>query len=159
MAALFDNGDGFTPSGGSLDTIECGSACGTLRVDNQGIGTAHFSGLLMPANFLAMGALTMGAGMRRSAKGLLYRNDLAAICCDPVSMTAAYPNLALPLRALPLAFVVNEAQTELYQRVVQLAGAAGLIRKLFYNEAEARAWLDQTVQLLSDNERWWQARR
>jgi hypothetical protein len=142
-----------------VDTIECGSASGTLRVANDGIGTAHFSGLLMPANFLAMGGLTMGAGVRRGARGLLYRNDLAAICCDPVSMTAAYPNLVPSLRALPVAFVVNDAQIELYQRVVQRAGAAGLIRKLFHTEAEARVWLDQTLQLLSDNQRWWHARR
>ena len=141
-----------------MDSIECGSANGTLQVDNDGIGKAHFSGLLMPANFLAMGSLVMGAGQRRGAKGLLYRNDLAAICCDPVSMTASYPNLAPSLRALPVAFVVNDAQTELYRRVLQRAAAAGLVRRMFHSEDEARAWLGQTVQTLSDNQRWWQGR-
>lgn len=141
-----------------MDTIECGSASGTLRVGNDGIGTAHFSGLLMPVNFLAMSSLTMGTGVRRGAKGLLYRNDLAAICCDPVSMTASYPNLAPSLRALPVAFVVNDAQTELYQRVLQRAAAAGLVRRMFHTEDEARAWLGHTVQTLSDNQRWWQDR-
>jgi hypothetical protein len=142
-----------------VDSIECGSASGVLQVDNEGIGRAHFSGLLMPANFLAMGGLTMNAGVHRGARGLLYRNDLAAICCDPMSMTAAYPNLLPSLRGLPVAFVVNEAQADLYKRVVQRAGAAGLIRKLFYNDVEARAWLDQVVRALSDNRHWWDARR
>jgi hypothetical protein len=154
---LLENGRN-NSSGGSVDSIECGSASGTLQVDNDGIGTAHFSGLMVPANFLAMGGLTMRAGSQRGAKGLLYRNDLAAICCDPASMTASYPNMAPSLRGLPVAFVVNEAQTELYLRVVQRAAASGLVRKMFHGEAEAREWLSRTVQAMSDNRRWWQGR-
>ena len=44
-----------------MDTIVCGSARGTLRVGNDGVGTARFSGLMVPANFVAMGALVVGA--------------------------------------------------------------------------------------------------
>lgn len=142
-----------------MDTIDCGSASGLLRVGNDGIGTATFSGLLVPANFLALGVLTMRAGVGRNATGLLYRNDQAAICCDPVSMTASYPNLAPALRALPVAFVVNAGQADLYAHVVKRAAAAGLLRKAFFNEAEARGWLDQSLQMLADNRAWWAGRR
>jgi hypothetical protein len=142
-----------------MDTIECGSASGVLRLGNDGIGTARFTGLLVPVNFLAISVLTMRAAAARHATGLLYRNDQAAICCDPVSMTASYPNLAPALRALPVAFVVNAGQAELYEHVVKRAGAAGLMRKAFFSEAEAREWLFQSVQTLADNRAWWSARR
>jgi hypothetical protein len=142
-----------------LDTIDCGSASGVLRVDNDGIGTAVFSGLLVPSNFLAIGVLSMRAGVERGATGLLYRNDMAAVCCDPVSMTAAYPTLAPALRALPVAFVVNAGQVELYEHVVRRAAHAGLLRRAFFSQAEARAWLARTVQALRDNRAWWAARR
>jgi hypothetical protein len=138
-----------------VDSIECGSASGSLLVDNDGVGTACFTGLMVPSNFLAMGVLSMRTGIERGAKGLLYRNDLAAICCDPVSMTASYPTLAPALRALPVAFVVNAGQATLYEHVVQRAGAAGLIRRAFCSEAEARAWLASTMDTLDDNHGWW----
>ena len=141
-----------------MHNIECGSASGVLRVDNDGVGTAFFSGLLVPSNFLAVSVLTMRAGIDRGAKGLLYRNDQAAICCDPVSMTAAYPTLAPALRALPVAFVVNEGQAKLYEHVVRRAGSAGLIRRAFSSEAEAREWLTATMDTLDHNRGWW-ARR
>jgi hypothetical protein len=141
-----------------LDTIECGSASGALRVGNDGIGAASFSGLMVPSNFLALGVLAMCAGAGRGAKGLLYRNDQAAICCDPVSMTAAYPTLAPSLRSLPVAFVVNAGQATLYEHVVRRAGAAGLIRRAFYSEAEAREWLASTLQVLDHNRGWWSTR-
>lgn len=142
-----------------MDTIECGSASGVLRVGNDGIGTATFSGLLVPANFLAIGVLTMRAGVGRRASGLLYRNSQAAICCDPLSMTASYPDLAPALRAMPVAFVVNAGQAELYAHVVKRAAAAGLLRKAFSSETEAREWLTQSLQLLADNRAWWSSRR
>lgn len=142
-----------------MDNIECGSASGLLRVDNDGVGTAHFSGLMVPANFLALGVLTMRAGIGRQAAGLLYRNDRAAICCDPVSMTAAYPTLAPALRALPVAFVVNAGQSTLYEHVVQRAAAVGLIRRAFHSEAEAREWLRETLLALERNRSWWARRR
>jgi hypothetical protein len=145
--------------GNDLDTIECGSASGVLRIDNDGIGTACFSGLMVPSNFLAMGVLAMRTGVGRGAKGLLYRNDQAAICCDPVSMTASYPTLAPALRALPVAFVVNAGQVSLYDHVVKRAGAAGLIRRAFYSEAEARVWLATTMEMLDHNRGWWAGRR
>jgi hypothetical protein len=141
-----------------LNTIHCGSASGALQIDNDGIGTARFSGLMVPSNFLALGVLTMGAAVSRDVRGLLYRNDQAAICCDPVSMTAAYPMLAPALRALPVAFVVNSGQATLYEHVVRRAGAAGLIRRSFYSEAEAREWLAATMEMLEHNRGWW-ARR
>jgi hypothetical protein len=141
-----------------VDTIECGSASGLLRVDNVGVGTAFFSGLMVPSNFLALGVLSMRVGIERGARGLLYRNDQAAICCDPVSMTACYPTLAPALRALPVAFVVNAGQATLYEHVVRRAGAAGLIRRAFFSEAEAREWLALTMQALDRNRGWW-ARR
>ena len=142
-----------------MDTIVCGSARGTLRVGNDGVGTARFSGLMVPANFVAMGALAMRAGVSRGARGLLYHNEQAAICCDPVSMTAAYPTLAPALRALPVAFVVNAGQDALYERVVERAGAAGLIRRMFHGEAEAQEWLEGTLQALEHNRGWWAGRR
>lgn len=142
-----------------MDRIESGSATGMLRVDNDGVGIAEFRGLMMPANFLALGMLTMRAGIARRAVGLLYRNDQAAICCDAASMTAAYPTLPPALRTLPVAFVVNAGQSELYQQVVQRAAAAGLLRRAFFDEAEARAWLADTVQALEANRSWWGAQR
>ncbi len=144
--------------GSVVDTIECGSASGVLRVGNDGIGTAAFSGLLVPANFLAIGVLTMRAGVDGGARGLLYRNSEAAICCDPSSMTASYPHLAPALRALPVAFVVNAGQADLYRHVVKRAGASGLLRKAFFSESEAREWLDRCVRLLADNRAWWSSR-
>jgi hypothetical protein len=141
-----------------LDPIACGSATGVLQIDDDGVGTARFSGLMVPSNFLALGVLTMGAAVSHGAKGLLYRNDQAAICCDPVSMTAAYPMLAPALRALPVAFVVNAGQAVLYEHVVQRAAAAGLIRRAFRREAEARDWLAETLKTLAANRAWWTAR-
>jgi hypothetical protein len=141
--------------GRDLDTIECGSANAVLRVDSDGIGTAVFGGLMVPANFLAIGVLTMREGVARGARGLLYRVEQAAVCCDPVSMTASYPNLAPALRALPVAFVVNAGQAELYEHVVKRAAAAGLMRRVFRDESEARAWLQRTLQALGDNRAWW----
>jgi hypothetical protein len=145
--------------GTDLDIIECGGATGELHMSDDGIGTVVFSGLLVPANFLALGVLAMRAGIERQAGGLLYRNDLAAICCDPVSMTAAYPHLAPALRALPVAFVVNAGQAELYGHVVQRAAAAGLVRRAFFSEADARAWLQQVVRALASNRAWWALRQ
>ncbi|HMO44425.1 MAG TPA: hypothetical protein PKB14_00175 [Rubrivivax sp.] len=142
-----------------METIECGSATGVLQVDNDGVGTALYRGLMLPSNFLAMGALVMSAGLCRGAKGLLYRNDQAAICCDPVSMTAAYPTLAATLRSLPVAFVVNAGQSTLYEQVVQRAASVGLIRRAFYAHAEAREWLAETVDALERNRGWWATRR
>jgi hypothetical protein len=142
-----------------LDIIECGSASGTLQVGNDGVGVAHFRGLLVPANFLAMGALTMRAGIERKASGLIYHNEQAAICCDPRSMTASYATLAPVLRALPVAFVINAGQAELYGHVVQRAAAAGLLRRAFFDEAEAREWLTATMRALDANREWWSARQ
>jgi hypothetical protein len=141
-----------------LDRIECGSSTGVLQVCNDGVGVAHFSGLMVPSNFLAMGVLTMAAGVDRGAEGLLYRVKQAAVCCDPVSMTAAYPTLAPALRALPVAFVVNAGQAMLYGHVVQRAAKAGLIRRAFYSETEAREWLAATVSALAANRAWWAGR-
>ncbi len=142
-----------------MDIIECGGASGTLRVGNDGVGVACFRGLLVPANFLAIGALTMRAGIERKAAGLIYHNEQAAICCDPLSMTASYPTLAPVLRALPVAFVINAGQAELYQHVVQRAAATGLLRRAFFGEAEARDWLASTMRALDANRDWWDARR
>jgi len=76
-----------------------------------------------------------------------------------VSMTAAYPSMVPDLRALPVAFVVNAGQAELYDHVVRRAGAAGLVRRAFFSETEAREWLTRALQGLRDNHAWWQARR
>jgi hypothetical protein len=144
--------------GTDLDIIECGGASGELRMSGDGIGTVVFSGLMVPANFLALGVLAMRAGIEHRAAALLYRNDQAAVCCDPVSMTAAYPHLAPALRALPVAFVVNAGQAELYAHVVQRAAAAGLLRRAFFSEDDARAWLQHTVRVLARNRAWWAIR-
>lgn len=141
-----------------MDAIECGGARIALQIGNDGIGAAHFSGLLMPGNIQAVSAYTLAMGMGRGAKGLLYRNDRAAVCCDTQSMTASYPTLTPRLRAMPVAFVVNAAQAALYERVVERAGAAGVLRRMFYHPDEAHEWLAQTLQLLHDNRSWWAAR-
>ena len=83
-----------------MDAIECGGARIALQIGNDGIGAAHFSGLLMPGNIQAVSAYTLAMGMGRGAKGLLYRNDRAAVCCDPQSMAASYPTLTPRLRAM-----------------------------------------------------------
>jgi hypothetical protein len=138
-----------------LDTIECGSASGVLSVSSDGIGTVVFTGLMMPANLLALGVLAMRAGVDRGALGLLYRVDQAAVCCDPVSMSASYRTMAPALRALPVAYVVNAGQAELHEQVVKRAADAGLLRRAFRNEAGARAWLLCTVRALQANQAWW----
>lgn len=142
-----------------MDNIECGSASGSLSVGSDGVGVVHFTGLLVPANFLALGVLAMRAGIERGAVGLIYRNEQAAVCCDPVSMTAAYPTLAPALRALPVAFVVNAGQAELYDHVVRRAADAGLLRRAFFDEDTARNWLSRTIRALDANHHWWDARR
>jgi hypothetical protein len=142
-----------------MDTIECGSASGVLRVDGNGIGTTVFSGLMVPANLLALGVLTMRAGVDRGALGLIYRVDQAAVCCDPVSMSASYRMLAPALRALPVAYVVNGRQAELHEQVVKRAADAGLLRRAFRNEADAQAWLLRTLQALDANQAGWSARQ
>jgi hypothetical protein len=138
-----------------LDIIECGSASCLFQVDSDGIGTAVFSGLMVPANLLALGVLTMRAGVDRGARGLVYRVDQAAVCCDPVSMAASYRTLAPALRALPVAYVVNAGQVELHEQVGKRAADAGLLRQVFRNEADARAWLLRTVLALDANQAWW----
>jgi hypothetical protein len=60
---------------------------------------------------------------------------------------------------MPVAFVVNAGQAELYAHVVKRAAAAGLLRKAFSSETEAREWLTQSLQLLADNRAWWSSRR
>lgn len=142
-----------------METINCGSAGGVLRVGDDGIGTVAVSGLIVPSNFLAFAVLSMRAAVERGAVALLYRNEAVAICSDPVSMTAAYPTLAPALRALPVALVINPAHAEIFARVVQRAGAAGLLRRAFFSEADAREWLARTVQAVSGNRHWWAARR
>ncbi len=142
-----------------MDLIECGSASAVLRVDGDGIGTAVFSGLMVPANLLALGVLTMRAGVDRGALGLIYRVDQAAVCCDPVSMSASFRMLAPALRVLPVAYVVNGGQAELHEQVVQRAADAGILRRAFRNEADAQAWLLRTVQALDANQAWWSARQ
>lgn len=142
-----------------MDIIECGSASGSLSVGSDGVGVVHFTGLLVPANFLALGVLVMRAGIERGAAGLIYRNEQAAVCCDPVSMTAAYPTLAPVLRALPVAFVVNAGQAELYDHVVRRAADEGLLRRVFFEEDAARDWLASTIRALDANHHWWDARR
>ena len=142
-----------------MDTISCGSASGVLRLGDDGIGTVAVSGLIVPSNFLALAVLSMRAAVERGAVALLYRNEAVAICSDPVSMTAAYPTLAPALRALPVALVINPTHAEIFARVVQRAGAAGLLRRAFLSEAEAREWVARAVQAVSGNRQWWAARR
>jgi hypothetical protein len=148
-----------TTLGFGMDSIECGSASAVLRVDGDGIGTAVFSGLMVPANLLALGVLTMRAGVDRGALGLIYRVDQAAVCCDPVSMSASFRMLAPALRALPVAYVVNGGQAELHEQAVKRAADAGILRRAFRIEADAQAWLLRTVQALDANQRWWGARQ
>ena len=63
------------------------------------------------------------------------------------------------MRALPVAFVVNEGRATLYELVVRRAASPGLLRRAFRDEAEARDWLARAVQGLDDNHAWWAARR
>ena len=142
-----------------MDNFECNGASGSLTVGSDGVGVVHFTGLLVPGNFLELGVMAMRAGIERGAAGLIYRNEQAVLCCDPVSMTAAYPALAPALRALPVAFVVNAGQAELYHHVVRRAADAGLLRRVFFDEDAAREWLASTIRALDANHHWWDARR
>ena len=105
-----------------MDTIECGSMRLALEIGNDGIGVAHFNGLLLPGNIRAVNAITLGVAAGCGVKGLLYRGDRAAVCCDAQSMTVTYPTLSPSERRVPVAFVVNAAQAALHERVVQRAG-------------------------------------
>ena len=138
-----------------MDTIDCGSVRVALQIGNDGIGVAHFRGLLLPGNIQAVSALTLGAGAGCGVKGLLYRGDRAVVCCDAQSMAATYPMLTPRQRRVPVAFVVSAAQAALHERVVQRAGAAGVLRRMFYSPAEAHEWLTRTARLLEDNTDWW----
>lgn len=141
-----------------MDSIEYGGVRIALRIGNDGIGAARFNGLLLPGNVLTVSAITLGLGSSCGAKGLLYRNDRAAVCCDPQSMAASYATYTPRQRVLPVAFVVNAAQVALYERVVQRATAAGMLRRMFYCEHEAHDWLRHTVRLLDENAAWWATR-
>ncbi len=138
-----------------MESIDCGSVNVALEIGNDGIGVAHFSGLLLPGNIRKVNEMTLGVGAGCGAKGLLYRGDRAVVCCDAPSMSVTYPSLTPGERRVPVAFVVNAAQAALHERLVQRAGAAGVLRRMFYSEAEAHAWLRQTARLLRDNNRWW----
>jgi hypothetical protein len=140
------------------DTIDCGGASAQLQVDGDGIGTAVYSGLLTPSNFLALSVLVIRAGVARQARGLLYCIDQAIICFTPDSLPEAYSALAEQLKALPVAFVTNEAQAELHRLMVQRAGEHGLVRRQFSDAQQARQWLVGVTQALSDNRGWWQKR-
>jgi len=140
------------------DTIDCGGASAQLQVDADGIGTALYSGLLTPSNFLALSVLVMRAGLARQARGLLYCIDQAVICFTPDSLPGAYSALAEQLQSLPVAFVTNEAQAELHRLVVQRAGEHGLVRRQFGDAQQARQWLVGVTQALDDNRGWWQKR-
>ena len=143
----------------SNGTIDCGGASVLLQVDADGIGTAVYSGLLMPSNFLALSVLVMRAGLARQARGLLYCIDQAVICFTPDSLPDAYSELAQQLRSLPVAFVTNEAQAELHRLVVQRAGEHGLVRRQFHDVHQAREWLIGVTQTLGNNQGWWQERQ
>ena len=138
-----------------MDTIECGTAACALRVGNDGIGTAVYGGLLLPENFPRLAARSMQAGADRHAKGLLSCVDMAAVCCDPASMMEAYRDLPEQVRALPAAFVISPGQVELCDALMRGAGAAGLLRRAFFSEAEARAWLVQNIAAIAANQDWW----
>lgn len=141
-----------------MQTIDCGSATGVLLVDEEGIGTVVFTGLLLPSNFLSASVLAMRAGVEHGARGLIYRIEQAAIAFSPEVLMAAYPDMAPTLRARPVAFVTNLGQVEIYRQVVQRATKLGLIRRQFLVEAEARDWLRQTLSAMDENRHWW-ARR
>jgi len=128
-----------------MDTIECGTGACSMRVDDDGICTTVYSGLLLPENFPRLAARAMQAGAERQARGLLSRVDKAAVCCDPASMMAAYRDLPAQVRALPAAFVISPGQVELCDALMRGAGAAGLLRRAFFSEAEARAWLGPRI--------------
>ena len=141
-----------------MDTIECGGVRIALDIGNDGIAAAHFNGLLLPGNIQAVNAITLGVAAGCGVKGLLYRADRAAVCCDAQSMAASYPTLTPLQRRVPVAFIVNAAQAALSERLVQRAGAAGLLRRTFYSPDEAHEWLTQTARLLRNNNDWWLTR-
>jgi len=141
------------------ETIDCGGASVQLQVDADGIGTAVYSGLLMPSNFLALSVLVMRAGLARGARGLMYCIDQAVICFTPDSLPGAYSGLAAQLKAVPVAFVTNEGQAELHRLVVQHAGEHGLLRGQFADTTQAREWLLDLLRTIGDNQGWWQKRQ
>ena len=141
-----------------MDWMENGTGACSMRLDSDGICTTVYSGLLLPDNFAPLAARAMQAGADRQAKALLSRVDTAAVCCDPASMLEAYRHLPPEVRALPAAFVINPGQADLCGSLLQGAGAAGLLRRAFFSEAEARAWLVQTIGALAANQDWWRKR-
>lgn len=141
-----------------MDRIEVGCAATALQFGNDGIVAASFSGLVLPSNLAALAVPVMRIGAARGARALLYTGARAALCFDAAVATAMYPTLEPGLRALPVAFVVNSSQAQLYRQVVQRAGAAGLLRGVFYSEFEAREWLARNLRLLAANQAWWALR-
>ena len=140
-------------------TIDFGGVRVQLQVDGDGIGSATYSGLLGPSNFLALSVLVMRAGAAHGARGLMYCLGQAATCFSPESLAGAYDELAPQLKALPVAFVTNDGQADLHRLVVQRAAAHGLLRRQFAHEAEARDWLLRTSRTIDHNLSWWQQRQ
>lgn len=141
-----------------MDIIECGGARLALQIGNDGLAVAHFSGLLLPGNIQALSAITLDVAAACGVKGLLYCGGQAALCCDAQSIASTYPTMSPRQRRVPVAFVAHPAQAALHDSVVRRAAAQGVLRKTFYNPADARAWMAQTVRLLQDNRDWWLTR-
>ena len=51
-----------------MDTIECGSMRLALEIGNDGIGVAHFNGLLLPGNIRAVNAITLGVAAAAASR-------------------------------------------------------------------------------------------
>ncbi len=141
-----------------MDRIEVGCAASVLRLGNDGIMEASFSGLLLPSNLAALSLPVMQIAIARGARGLMYTGERAALCFDPATPSAMYPELAPAMRALPVAFVVNSSQVALNIQVARRAGRHGLLRGVFYSEFEAREWLARNLRLLAANQAWWALR-
>ena len=138
--------------------ITAGGAQASIAIGNDGIGTAEFTGLLLPGNLPAIGVSALGALSQRRSKGAIYRLDSAVVCSTPPKQ-GDYNRLTVPLRGIPVAFVVNAAQVDLYRTMVRSAASNGLIRAAFRCPQQAQEWVRDQVDLLREHRAWLEARQ
>jgi hypothetical protein len=139
-----------------MGKITAGGATVAVAIGNDGIAHSTFGGLVMPTNFHPLNSAHLRSGAERGAHGMVATVRKAAICC-PADVLADYRTLPKPLHALPMAFIVSEAQMPLYAHLVRLAASQGIIRCAFLSESEAETWLREEVVLAQAQQAWLKA--
>lgn len=141
-----------------MDKITCGSACLSLDVRADGIGTTHMRGLLCPGNAAALSARALAAGVERGASGVLSLVDKALVALPPLD-PGHYRYVPAGLRRVPVALVVSPEQLNVYGGVTQAAAAAGTLRRAFLSREDAEGWLREQVRAIAANQAWWSGQR